>query len=108
MESRQRDTPAVPPSLARSMCLAAGVPLLESGTNGYQGQALVHVKGETECFECAPHAAPKTFPICTIRNTPDRPIHCVVWAKELLFSRLFGPQDQARRAQRLHGLCCRA
>lgn len=28
--------------------------------------------------------------VCTIRNTPDKPIHCVVWAKDLLFPRLFG------------------
>ena len=35
-------------------------------------------------------AAPKSYPVCTIRNTPDKPIHCVVWAKDLLFPRLFG------------------
>jgi ubiquitin-like 1-activating enzyme E1 B len=50
----------------------------------------VHIKGATECFECAPKPAPKSYPVCTIRNTPDKPIHCVVWAKDLLFPRLFG------------------
>lgn len=45
---------------------------------------------ESECFECQPKPVPKTFPVCTIRNTPDKPIHCVVWAKEMLFQRLFG------------------
>ena len=49
-----------------------------------------HIKGHTECYECKPKRVPKTFPVCTIRNTPDKPIHCVVWAKELLFPRLFG------------------
>ena len=44
----------------------------------------------SECFECQPKAAPKSFPVCTIRNTPDKPIHCIVWAKDLLFQRLFG------------------
>ena len=44
----------------------------------------------SECFECQPKAAPKSYPVCTIRNTPDKPIHCVVWAKDLLFQRLFG------------------
>ena len=53
-------------------------------------QVTVHLKGQTECFECRPKATPKSFPVCTIRNTPDKPIHCVVWAKELLFQRLFG------------------
>lgn len=76
------------------MCLSAGIPLLESGTNGYQGQVSVHIKGSTECFECTPKPAPKSFPVCTIRNTPEKPIHCVVWAKDLLFPRLFGPSEQ--------------
>lgn len=51
----------------------------------------VHIKGATECYEChPPPSGQKTYPICTLRNTPDKPIHCVVWAKELLFPRLFG------------------
>lgn len=44
----------------------------------------------SECFECQPKAAPKSYPVCTIRNTPEKPIHCIVWAKDLLFQRLFG------------------
>lgn len=55
----------------------------------------MHIKGSTECFECAPKPAPKTYPVCTIRNTPDKLIHCVVWAKELLFAKLFGPRGTA-------------
>lgn len=68
----------------------------------------MHVKDVTQCFECEPKATPKTFPVCTIRNTPERvragrsslrllsrhppqPIHCIVWAKDMLFSTLFGP-----------------
>jgi len=34
----------------------------------------------------------KTFPGCTIRNTPSQLIHCVVWAK-YLFNQLFGEED---------------
>ena len=41
-------------------------------------QVSVHLKGATECFECQPKPTPKTFPVCTLRNTPDKPIHCVV------------------------------
>ena len=73
------------------MCLAAGVPLVESGSTGYNGQVSVHWKEmNTECFECKPKQMPKSYPVCTIRNTPDKPVHCVVWAKDMLFSRLFG------------------
>uniref|UniRef100_A0A7S3RAN3 SUMO-activating enzyme subunit n=1 Tax=Dunaliella tertiolecta TaxID=3047 RepID=A0A7S3RAN3_DUNTE len=76
------------------LAMAAEVPLVESGTAGYLGQVTVHLKNRTECFECTPKTAPKTYPICTLRNTPDKPIHCVVWAKDLLFSRLFGRSDE--------------
>lgn len=56
-------------------------------------QVTVHLKGKTECFECEPKPVPKSYPICTLRNTPDKPIHCIVWAKELLFQQLFGKPD---------------
>lgn len=77
------------------LCLAAGVPLVESGTTGYLGQVTVHVKGETECYECQPKPAPKTYPVCTITSTPSKFVHCIVWAKELLFAKLFGDRSQA-------------
>jgi ubiquitin-like 1-activating enzyme E1 B len=73
------------------MCLAAKVPLVESGTAGYLGQVSVHVGGKTECFDCQPKPVPKSYAVCTIRTSPDKPIHCVVWAKEYLFPLLFGP-----------------
>jgi len=74
------------------MCLAADIPLVESGTAGYLGQVTVIKKGITECYECQPKPAQKTFPGCTIRNTPSEPIHCIVWAKHL-FNQLFGEED---------------
>ncbi|BBN01562.1 ubiquitin-like 1-activating enzyme E1 B [Marchantia polymorpha subsp. ruderalis] len=72
------------------LCLAADVPLVESGTTGYLGQVTVHVKGRTECYECQPKPAPKTYPVCTITSTPSKPVHCIVWAKDLPFLKLFG------------------
>merc|ERR1719282_1138272 len=71
------------------MCLAAQVPLVESGTAGYLGQATVIMKNKFECYECNPKPTQKTFPGCTIRNTPSETIHCIVWAKHL-FNQLFG------------------
>lgn len=56
-------------------------------------QVTVHVKGKTRCYECIDKPTQKSYPICTIRNTPDKPIHCIVWAKDLLFARLFGQKD---------------
>ncbi|GIY01021.1 SUMO-activating enzyme subunit 2-A [Caerostris extrusa] len=74
------------------MCLAADIPLIESGTSGYLGQVTVYKKKLTECFECLPRKPQKTYPGCTIRNTPSEPVHCIVWAKHL-FNQLFGESD---------------
>jgi ubiquitin-like 1-activating enzyme E1 B len=51
------------------------------------------LKGRTKCFECDPVAPPKSYPICTVRNHPDKPVHCIAWAKELLFKKIFGGED---------------
>ncbi len=77
------------------LCFAAKVPLIESGTSGYSGQCSPVIHGVTPCFECyQSNSAPKTFAVCTIRNTPELPIHCIAWAKHL-FLALFGPQDDS-------------
>ncbi|KAL5364912.1 hypothetical protein BJX96DRAFT_179376 [Aspergillus floccosus] len=75
------------------MCLAADVPLIESGTTGFNGQVQVIKKGKTECYDCNPKEVPKSFPVCTIRSTPSQPIHCIVWAKSYLFPELFGTSE---------------
>jgi len=62
------------------MALAARRPLVEAGSTGYNGQAQEIRRGMTECYECFPPPAPKTYPICTIRQTPEKPVHCIVWA----------------------------
>ncbi|KAJ8505863.1 hypothetical protein OPV22_006749 [Ensete ventricosum] len=76
------------------LCLAAEVPLVESGTTGFLGQVTVHIKGRTECYECQPKPTPKTYPVCTITSTPSKFVHCIVWAKDLLFAKLFGDRNQ--------------
>jgi ubiquitin-like 1-activating enzyme E1 B len=49
-------------------------------------------KGEAACYECEEKPVQKVYPICTIRSTPDKPVHCVVWAKEA-YKLLFGAAD---------------
>ena len=73
------------------LCLAAKIPLVESGSAGYLGQVQTIFAGETECFECQPKVAPKLYPYCTIHATPSQSIHNVIWSKEYLFRILFGP-----------------
>lgn len=75
------------------MCLAANVPLIESGTTGFNGQVQAIKKGVTECYDCNPKPVQKSYPICTIRSTPSQPIHCIVWAKSYLFPELFGVSE---------------
>ncbi|KAG9016686.1 E1 ubiquitin-activating protein uba2 [Tulasnella sp. 427] len=75
------------------MCMAANIPLVESGTAGYLGQVQPILRDSTECFDCMPKPTPKTFPVCTIRSTPSTPIHCIVWAKSYLLPQLFGEQE---------------
>ncbi|KAK6495467.1 E1 ubiquitin-activating protein uba2 [Arthrobotrys musiformis] len=75
------------------MCLAADVPLIESGTTGFNGQVQVISKAVTECYDCTTKPVPKSFPVCTIRSTPSQPIHCIVWAKSYLFNELFGASE---------------
>ncbi|KAI9158580.1 Ubiquitin-activating enzyme E1-like [Paramyrothecium foliicola] len=78
------------------MCLAANVPLIESGTTGFNGQVQVIKKGVTACYDCTPKETPKSFPVCTIRSTPSQPIHCIVWGKSYLLNEMFGTsEDQA-------------
>lgn len=76
------------------MCLAADVPLIESGTTGFNGQVQAIKKGVTECYDCNPKPVQKSFPICTIRSTPSQPIHCIVWAKSYLFPELYGTSEE--------------
>jgi ubiquitin-like 1-activating enzyme E1 B len=77
------------------MCLAADVPLIESGTTGFNGQVQVIKKGVTACYDCTPKETPKSFPVCTIRSTPSQPIHCIVWGKSYLLPELFGESEDA-------------
>ncbi|KAF2227074.1 putative ubiquitin-like activating enzyme [Elsinoe ampelina] len=76
------------------MCVAADVPLIESGTTGFNGQVQPIKPGLTQCYDCTPKETPKSFPVCTIRSTPSQPIHCIVWAKSYLFTELFGTSEE--------------
>lgn len=77
------------------MCLLADVPLIESGTTGFNGNVQVIKKGKTACYECTEKQIPKSFPVCTVRSTPSQPIHTIVWAKSYLLPELFGTSEDA-------------
>ena len=51
-------------------------------------------RGLTRCYDCLPKAPPKTYQVCTIRTLPEKPLHCIIWAKHL-FGVMFGPEDES-------------
>jgi len=77
------------------ICLSLNISFVESGTQGFIGQVIPIIPHVTSCWECTPKESnKKTYPICTIRATPDKPVHCIVWSKQI-FGLLFGINDDS-------------
>eukprot|EP00948_MAST-09A_sp_MAST-9A-sp1_P000461 g461.t1 len=84
------------------VCLSQGIPLIDAGTTGHLGQASVYLGKETQCWDCLSRPAPKTYPICTLRSTPSKPVHTIVWGKEF-FKLLFGTSKDSMLWEPLDG-----
>ena len=76
-------------SYVNKQCVRHGLPIFESGTFGFMGQAYPIFPKVTRCYDCFPRPVRQTgLQICTVRTSPTKPEHCLFWAKNV-FNNVF-------------------
>jgi len=64
------------------------IPLIDGGTEGFKGHCRVIVPGVTADMACGPQFAEDAgVPLCTIKNTPRIPEHCILYASVVMWEK---------------------
>jgi len=71
-----------------SKCIDYDLPLFEAGTLGTKANTQTIIPYLTETYSDSTNEDFENIPLCTIKNFPYKPEHCVAWAKEI-FAELF-------------------
>ncbi|OWB74539.1 hypothetical protein B5S31_g4341 [[Candida] boidinii] len=74
------------------------IPMIDGGTEGFQGSLKVIIPTITSCFECYnglltedgdDNNNQKKYPLCTLASTPRLPEHCIEWVHQLEWENLY-------------------
>ena len=79
----------------RAPDLSTIIPLVDGGTEGFQGHVRTIYPCRSACFECTLDLFPpqQAVPLCTIAETPRNAAHCILYAHLILYPREF-PEDK--------------
>ncbi|GME77257.1 unnamed protein product [[Candida] boidinii] len=71
------------------------IPMIDGGTEGFQGSLKVIIPTVTSCFECYNGLLTEDgdenqkYPLCTLASTPRLPEHCIEWVHQLEWEKLY-------------------
>ncbi len=66
-----------------SRCVLYSKPLLESGTQGLKSNTQVILPFLTQTYADSKDQEDEAIPMCTLRNFPHLPEHCIEWARDM-------------------------
>ncbi|AWU74909.1 uncharacterized protein C5L36_0B01730 [Pichia kudriavzevii] len=73
------------------------IPIIDGGTEGFQGSVKMIIPTITACFECYLPLIPDrvTYPLCTLASTPRLPEHCIEWAHQIEWGKKYSHEFNA-------------